>query len=64
MRWCYLASFVAAVIICLILSSLLTFALLHHVPRWWKVVLFVVPQILLFGYAGREMIRSHRDART
>jgi hypothetical protein len=59
-KWFFLASFVAALVICALLTSLLVFALVTHDPREFKVALFVLPQLVLFGWAAREMLRSFK----
>ena len=62
MKWFFLASFLAAVVICAILMSFLVFAFVNHVPRESKVALFVLPQLALFGWAARVMFRSFKDS--
>lgn len=60
MRWFFLVSFVAALIICAILTSFLAFALVNDRPRLSGVVAFVLPQLALFGWAAQEMLRSYK----
>jgi hypothetical protein len=60
MRWFFLASFVAALIICAILASFLIFAFFTHSPGEFKVARFVLPGLVLFGWAGREMLRAFK----
>jgi hypothetical protein len=52
---------VAALIILAILVSLLVFAFAAHVPRESRVALFILPQLVLFGWAARAMFRSFRS---
>jgi len=61
LRRFFLASFVAALIILAILVSLLVFAFAAHVPRESRVALFILPQLVLFGWAARAMFRSFRS---
>jgi hypothetical protein len=42
--------------------SFLVFAFVNHVPRESKVALFVLPQLALFGWAARVMLRSFKDS--
>jgi hypothetical protein len=59
-KWFFLASFVAALLIFALLISLAIFALATHGARWLRVVLFILPQLALFGWAAREMFRSFK----
>jgi hypothetical protein len=59
-KWIFLASSVGARLICAILASFLVFALVTHDPRVFKLALFVLPQLVLFGWAARALIRSFR----
>ena len=49
MKLFFLASSVAALVICAILALFLVFAFVTHDPRVFKVALFVLPQLVLFG---------------
>ena len=60
MKWFFLASFVAALMICILLTSLLVFAFATHVPRESRVAMFVLPQLVIFGWAARVMFRSFK----
>lgn len=60
MKWFFLASSVAALVVCAVLVSFLVFAIVTHDPRVFKVALFVLPQLVLFGWAARAMLRSFK----
>jgi hypothetical protein len=60
-KWFFLASFVAALIICVFLVSFAIFALATHSTKWLRVAFFILPQLALFGWAAREMFRSFKD---
>ena len=60
MKWLFLASSVAALVICAILASFLAFAFVTHDPREFKVALFVLPQLAIFGWAARAMLQSFK----
>ena len=59
-KWFFLASAVAALVVCAILASLLVFALGARDPRAFRGALFVLPQLALFGWASRVMLRSFK----
>jgi hypothetical protein len=59
-KWFFLASSVAALVVCAVLVSFLVFAIVTHDPRVFKVALFVLPQLVLFGWAARAMLRSFK----
>jgi hypothetical protein len=59
-KWFFLAASVAALVICAILASFLLFALFTHDPRVLRLALFVLPQLALFGWASRVMLRSFK----
>ena len=48
-------------VICAILASLLAFVFVTRDPREFRVVLFVLPQLVLFGWAARMMFRSFKS---
>ena len=56
----FLISFLASLAMCGLLGYLLVFFVARHDPRTWKVALFVVPQVVLFGWVAREMWRGLR----
>jgi hypothetical protein len=60
MKWFFLVSFVAALIICAILMSLGIFALVTRGVGGFKAALFFLPQVVLFGWGAREMFRSYK----
>jgi hypothetical protein len=62
LRWFYLVSFVAALLICAILTSILIFGFANHLPHESRMVLFILPQLVLFGGAARVMFRSFKRA--
>lgn len=61
MKWFFLVSFIAALIICALLSSFIAFALATRVAGGLRVVLFFLPQLALFGWAAREMFRFFKS---
>jgi hypothetical protein len=62
-RWFFLASFVAALVICAVLSSFIVFALATRGAGGLRVVWIFLPQLALFGWAAREMFRSFKNVR-
>ena len=64
MKWSFLVSFVAALIICAILMSFTVFALATRGAGGFRVVLFFLPQVVLFGWGARERFRSFQACRT
>jgi hypothetical protein len=59
-KWFFLISFVAALIICAFLMSFIIFALATRGAGGYKVVLFFLPQVVLFGWAAKTMFRSFK----
>ncbi len=59
-RFLFGIALLAALAMCALLGYLLVFFLGRHDPRAWKLALFVLPQILLFGWVAREMWRGVR----
>jgi hypothetical protein len=51
MRWFFLMSFVAALIVCALLTSFIIFALATRGVGGFRVVLVFLPQIVFFGWA-------------
>jgi hypothetical protein len=60
MKWFFLMSFVAALIVCALLMSFIIFALASRGVGGFRVVLVFLPQIVFFGWAAREMFRSFK----
>jgi len=60
MRWFFLMSFVAGLIICPVLVSLIIFTFATRGAGGARVVLALSLQLLLFGWTAREMFRSYK----
>ena len=56
----FLIAFAASVVMCLLLSFILIWAFAVHDGRRYNVALLVLPQLPLFAWAGREMLRALR----
>lgn len=64
MKWFFLASFVIALMLCGFLLSVIVFALVTRVAgEWATVVIVLIPFLVLFGWASRQMLRAFRKAR-
>ena len=62
-KWFFLASFVVGILLCCFMASMITVALFTHISgEWWKVLLLLMPFLLLFAWATREMFRSFSKA--
>jgi bacteriorhodopsin len=59
-KWFFLISFVAALIICALLMSFTIFALATRGLGGLRAVLVFLPQIALFGWAAKQMFRSFK----
>ncbi len=59
-KWFFLMSFVAGLIICAFLLSAIIFTFATRGVGGSKVALVLSPQLLLFGWAAREMFRHYR----
>jgi len=62
MKLFFLVSFVAALIICALLTSFMIFALVTRGAGGLRAVLIFLPQVALFGWGAREMLRSFKSA--
>jgi hypothetical protein len=61
MKWFFLVSFVAALIICCLLTSALIFGIATRGIKWiWIGGIIILPQIVLFIWGAREMFRSFK----
>ena len=60
MKWFFLVSFVAGLIICAFLVSIIIFTLVTRGAGGTRVVLVLSLQLVLFGWAAREMFRSFK----
>ncbi len=60
MKWFFLMSFVAGLVICALLVSLIIFIFATRGLGGARVVLVLSLQLLLFGWAAREMFRSFK----
>lgn len=59
-RFLFSMALLAAVAMCALLGYLLVFFVGRHDSRVWKLALFVLPQMLLFGWVAREMWKGLR----
>jgi hypothetical protein len=57
-RFLFAIALLASVAMCGLLTYLLVFFVGRHDPRAWKLGLFVLPQLALFGWVAREMWRG------
>jgi hypothetical protein len=62
-KWFFLMSFVAGLAICAFLVSLIIFTFATRGVGGARVVLALSLQLLLFGWAAREMFRSFKGIR-
>ena len=60
MKWFFLMSFIAALMICAFLVSIIIFTFATRGAGGAKVVLALSLQLLFFGWAAREMFRSFK----
>jgi hypothetical protein len=60
MKWFFLMSFIAALMICAFLMSIIIFTFATRGAGGAKVVLALSLQLLFFGWAAREMFRSFK----
>jgi hypothetical protein len=62
-KWFFLASFLAGLLLCCFAIGIIALALVTRVPsEWWKVVVFSVPCLIMFAWMTREMFRAFRRA--
>jgi len=62
-RWFFFATFVVGIVLCCFLTGMIALAAATHIAgEWWKVLLFVMPFLVLFAWATKEMFRAFRKA--
>lgn len=63
MKWFFLMSFVAALIICAIVTLIIVVGLVTHRVGAMRMLAIFLPQLGFFIWAAREMFRSFKGDR-